>query len=51
MQKAKDIDESGEIIHFEQGCPWKEHLYELEKELKIAEPIKYVLYGVSLLAS
>ena len=47
IQKAREIDESGEIIHFESGCPWKEHLYDLEKELKIAQPIKYVLYGVS----
>ena len=50
IQKAKDIHESGEIIHFETGCPWKEHLYDLENELKVEKPIKYVLYGVSFLS-
>ena len=49
LQKGREIDESGEIIHFETRCPWKEHLYDLEKELNVAQPIKYVLYSVSFL--
>lgn len=39
------VDPSGEIIELEGGgCPWKEHLFELEKDLKIEVPIKFVIY-------
>lgn len=46
VKKGTEIDSSSEIIHLETGCPWKEHLYDLEKELSVKSPIKYVLYGV-----
>lgn len=26
------------------GCPWKEHLFDIEKEKDIELPIKFVLY-------
>lgn len=40
------VDPSGEIIELEGGgCPWKEHLFELEKDLKIEVPIKFVIYS------
>ena len=26
------------------GCPWKDHLFQLEEELNIEKPIKFVLY-------
>ena len=39
------MDESGEIIRLEQGCPWKEHLYDLEGKLSLPESsLKFVLY-------
>ncbi|KAK7915564.1 hypothetical protein WMY93_011325 [Mugilogobius chulae] len=39
------VDPSGEIVMFSQGgCPWKEHLFVLEKELQVTTPIKFVLY-------
>ncbi|KAJ0023946.1 hypothetical protein NQD34_003845 [Periophthalmus magnuspinnatus] len=39
------VDPSGEIIIFSQGgCPWKEHLFVLERELQVTTPIKFVLY-------
>uniref|UniRef100_G3NUG1 Chromosome 12 open reading frame 10 n=1 Tax=Gasterosteus aculeatus TaxID=69293 RepID=G3NUG1_GASAC len=39
------VDPSGEVLLFSQGgCPWKEHLFSLEKELKVETPIKFVLY-------
>ncbi|XP_035858205.1 UPF0160 protein MYG1, mitochondrial [Sander lucioperca] len=39
------VDPSGEVVMFSQGgCPWKEHLFALEKELKVEAPIKFVLY-------
>ena len=37
-------DESGKIITLGQYCPWKDHLFELEKELSIAGEIIYCLY-------
>ncbi|PIK60614.1 putative UPF0160 protein MYG1, mitochondrial [Apostichopus japonicus] len=40
-----EAHESGEIVVLNAGgCPWKEHLYALEKDLAIETPIKYVLY-------
>ncbi|XP_052724291.1 uncharacterized protein LOC108346683 isoform X2 [Vigna angularis] len=38
------VDPSGEILVLTKFCPWKLHLFELEGELKIDPPIKYVLY-------
>jgi uncharacterized UPF0160 family protein len=29
-----DVHSSGKLILFEQGCPWKEHLFEIEKEVQ-----------------
>ncbi|XP_037107966.1 UPF0160 protein MYG1, mitochondrial [Syngnathus acus] len=40
------VDPSGQVMEFSQGgCPWKEHLFALEKELQVETPIKYVLYS------
>ncbi|XP_072104692.1 MYG1 exonuclease isoform X1 [Mobula birostris] len=40
-----EADASGEIMILKQGgCPWKEHLFELEKELSLSTPIKFILY-------
>ena len=39
------VDPSGEIIELQGGgCPWKEHLFDLEQDLKIEVPIKFVIY-------
>ena len=35
---------SGKIIIFDQACPWKEHLFDIEKEQGI-EPVVYALYA------
>lgn len=44
-----DVDASGEIIQLDGGgFPWKEHLYDLEKELSVPTEIKFVLYEVTL---
>eukprot|EP00795_Rhopilema_esculentum_P012606 gene12606-3310_t len=43
-ERAK-VHESGEIINFGKGgCPWKDHLFEIEKELGMENKIKYVLF-------
>uniref|UniRef100_A0A8C5MYH7 Uncharacterized protein n=1 Tax=Leptobrachium leishanense TaxID=445787 RepID=A0A8C5MYH7_9ANUR len=38
-------DDSGEVVILAQGgCPWKEHLFQLEQQLGLEKQIKYVLY-------
>ncbi|PKU63788.1 hypothetical protein MA16_Dca010706 [Dendrobium catenatum] len=44
IESRINIDPSGEILVLNKFCPWKLHLFELEEELKIDPPIKYVLY-------
>ncbi|KAJ8378280.1 hypothetical protein AAFF_G00244150 [Aldrovandia affinis] len=45
VQMRTQVDPSGEVVLFDQGgCPWKEHLFSLEKELNVETPIKFVLY-------
>ncbi|XP_052210857.1 uncharacterized protein LOC127813759 [Diospyros lotus] len=44
LAARKEIDLSGEIVVLNIFCPWKLHLFELEEEMKIDPPIKYVLY-------
>ncbi|SCW04309.1 LAFE_0H10704g1_1 [Lachancea fermentati] len=44
IEERYSIDSSGRIIKLQQFCPWKEHLYEVEKELGIAGQILFVLF-------
>ncbi|XP_067359628.1 UPF0160 protein MYG1, mitochondrial isoform X2 [Channa argus] len=45
VKQRHQVDPSGEVVLFSQGgCPWKEHLFALEKELQVEAPIKFVLY-------
>ncbi|KAK8945853.1 hypothetical protein KSP40_PGU012737 [Platanthera guangdongensis] len=44
IEFRRSVDPSGEIMVLNRFCPWKLHLFELEEELKIVPPIKYVLY-------
>ncbi|XP_043481688.1 MYG1 exonuclease isoform X1 [Leptopilina heterotoma] len=39
-----EVDPSGEIMELKQPCPWTEHMFALEKELKIDPIIKYVIF-------
>ncbi|KAF4350367.1 hypothetical protein G4B88_030885 [Cannabis sativa] len=39
-----NIDPSKEIMVLTKSCPWKLHIFELEEEMKIDPPIKYVIY-------
>merc|ERR1719333_1827319 len=40
-----DVDSSRQILEFEQGgMPWKEHLYELERQHGVEPTVKFVLY-------
>ncbi|XP_054716616.1 MYG1 exonuclease-like [Uloborus diversus] len=48
MDRSK-VHPSEEIVEFENGgCPWKEHLFEIEESLKIEKPIKFVIYTDTL---
>ncbi|WIA08794.1 hypothetical protein OEZ85_008216 [Tetradesmus obliquus] len=45
IAERHQVDPSGQIIVLKQGgCPWKDHLFNLEKELAVEVPILYVLY-------
>jgi len=40
LAKRFDVDPSGQIMLLDNGCPWKSHLFSLEKELSTeADPI------------
>lgn len=41
------IHESGLIMELDQFCPWKEHFFDLEKELDVDKPILYVIFSDS----
>lgn len=39
------VDASGVVLELPRGgCPWKEHLFGLEKELALPEPLLLVLF-------
>ncbi|KAG9034518.1 hypothetical protein FRB95_013085 [Tulasnella sp. JGI-2019a] len=46
LDGRNNVDPSGHVILFEQFCPWKEHLFELEQELAITDDQKplYIVY-------
>ncbi|XP_069687748.1 MYG1 exonuclease isoform X2 [Periplaneta americana] len=47
IENRYDVHSSGEIIEFPNGqaCPWKEHLFQLEKEQNLEPNIKFVLFS------
>ncbi|PRP88546.1 UPF0160 protein MYG1, mitochondrial-like [Planoprotostelium fungivorum] len=45
FDKREQVDPSGEIIVLEKHCPWKSHLYDLEKEKNLEGVIKFALFG------
>ena len=45
IEKRFEVSEGGRIISFDQGgCPWKEHLFDLEKEQHIEGQILFTLF-------
>ncbi|KAG0241480.1 metal-dependent protein hydrolase [Mortierella sp. GBAus27b] len=44
LDKRMDNHPSGQILVFDQSCPWKEHLFNLEEEQCIQDKPYYVLY-------
>lgn len=39
-----DNDYGGEIIVLNKWCPWKSHLFNIEKELNVEQQVKFVIY-------
>lgn len=39
-----DVDKSGKTLRLDQFCPWKEHLYSIEKEKSAQGAIEFVLF-------
>lgn len=44
IANRNNIDKSGKIIMLTQFCPWKEHLFDVEKELNLKDQIKFVVF-------
>jgi uncharacterized UPF0160 family protein len=44
IQSRFDVDPSGEIMLLDNFCPWKGYVLELEPELGVQKPIKFVLF-------
>lgn len=47
VNKRKEYDPSGQIMVLEQFTAWKGHLNDIEREMKLDDEIKYVLYADS----
>lgn len=44
VRARHDVDPSGQILKLNSYCPWKEHLFQIEKEEGATGTIKYVIY-------
>lgn len=44
LLQRKEVHPSGKIMKLNTFCPWKEHLYELEKAMSISGEVLYCLY-------
>lgn len=44
LESRFDVDKSGKIVMLSQFCPWKEHLFEAEKQMGITDEIQFVLF-------
>lgn len=44
LKYFRKIDPSGEIIALSQAVPWKEHLFQLEKDMNVSPSIKYTIF-------
>ena len=45
LRGRQAVHASGEVVVFASGgCPWKTHLYELERSMGVAPLVKFVLY-------
>ncbi|XP_041982904.1 MYG1 exonuclease isoform X1 [Aricia agestis] len=45
VKERFDVHESGQILYFNGHFPWKDHLFELEAEMGLANEVKYVVFN------
>ncbi|KAG6445534.1 hypothetical protein O3G_MSEX003943 [Manduca sexta] len=45
LENRLNIHSSGKIVEFTERFPWKEHLFDLEKEMDIKDEITYVIFN------
>ncbi len=43
LEQRLQVHPGGQVVKLVRFCPWKDHLYDLEKELGLDKPILYVL--------
>ncbi|BFZ04100.1 hypothetical protein BsWGS_07139 [Bradybaena similaris] len=45
INERHEVDASGQIIKLKDGAaPWKDHLFKLEEEMNLSQPILYILF-------
>ena len=44
LESLKSVHSSGQIMRLDVVCPWKEHLYQLEKELALPNQVLFCLF-------
>nr|XP_021404234.2 UPF0160 protein MYG1, mitochondrial [Lonchura striata domestica] len=45
IRQRLEVDASGQVLELSQGgCPWKEHVFQLERELALPRPLQLVLF-------
>lgn len=44
LENRFQVHESGKILEFTERFPWKEHLFDLEKEMKLEQIAKFVIF-------
>lgn len=45
IESRFQVHESGTVLLFNERFPWKEHLFDLEKEMELGQVIKFVLFS------
>lgn len=45
LESRFQVHESGTILVFSERFPWKEHLFDLEKEMELGQTVKFVLFS------
>ncbi|XP_050355102.1 MYG1 exonuclease [Nymphalis io] len=45
LEERYQVHESGKIVEFKERFPWKEHLFELEKEMGLGQEVLYVVFN------
>lgn len=45
LESRFQVHESGMILEFTERFPWKEHLFDLEKEMELGQVVKFVLFN------